>query len=435
MPKVSNRRHDRKTFFKYMPSSTAKIVLAHSTLRWSSPLQFNDPFDVPRELAFGISSKDVSEALAARLAELLSNPPDDTSHFKPKLQIILEAARTSSPLARSELVAEFKKEAQSLLPADTGMNELRALWRSWIPEFRILCLTEGPEHAAMWYHYADKYQGAVLEFRCIDELDSPLLLAERVTYPTVKPEVFTAAGWAKLLMTPQEQAKAELFHVATYTKSPDWSYENEWRITAFRDDKDTGFFTDTKFHPIELAGIYLGPRISAEDRSALIQAAAKYPNARIDEVSIGMSREFIVHALEISAPTVTFIVGLCGSGKSMLANELKKTSDSELFDDSFAFDSAKHVSLVDLLNRGKSCIVVDVPYCIEANRQAIEAFIKAEVKSVKIRWIYFENTPTKANLNLLKRPDRNPEAHIQINSHASAAYFIPEGAEVRQIVT
>jgi hypothetical protein len=38
-----------------MPASTAKIVLQNKTLRWSSPVEFNDPFDVPRELAFDVT--------------------------------------------------------------------------------------------------------------------------------------------------------------------------------------------------------------------------------------------------------------------------------------------------------------------------------------------------------------------------------------------
>jgi hypothetical protein len=33
-----------------MSAATARIVLADRKLRWSSPILFNDPFDVPREM-------------------------------------------------------------------------------------------------------------------------------------------------------------------------------------------------------------------------------------------------------------------------------------------------------------------------------------------------------------------------------------------------
>ena len=165
------------------------------------------------------------------------------------------------------------------------------MWRSFIPDFRILCFTESPDHVAMWYHYADKYQGAVLEFRCDDELDSAWLAARPVTYPVEKPTVYTADGWAKLLTMPQEVAIRTIVDVSTFTKAPDWSYEREWRITSFKRPTDTGPFTDYKFHPSELAAIYLGPMAPASHREALTTLAKKFPATSIWNVSIGMNRE------------------------------------------------------------------------------------------------------------------------------------------------
>ena len=41
-----NRRHDRQYFYKYVSAKTAQAILTTRTLRWSSPILFNDPFDV-----------------------------------------------------------------------------------------------------------------------------------------------------------------------------------------------------------------------------------------------------------------------------------------------------------------------------------------------------------------------------------------------------
>lgn len=38
--------HDRSRFYKYVSAETAKIVLETKQVRYSSPLVFNDPFDV-----------------------------------------------------------------------------------------------------------------------------------------------------------------------------------------------------------------------------------------------------------------------------------------------------------------------------------------------------------------------------------------------------
>jgi hypothetical protein len=185
-----------------MTAATARAVLTNRTLRWSSPVLFNDPFDVPRELSFGLTPADIVEALGRRIATLIEHPPDDTSHLEPKLRLIVETVKNGVPPdLRTEMLAGVKDSAASHRLTSAAMDAFRELWRKWLRNFRILCLTESPGHVAMWCHYADQYRGAVLEFRCDDELDSAWLAAQPVTYPEIKPEVYTADGWAELLTT------------------------------------------------------------------------------------------------------------------------------------------------------------------------------------------------------------------------------------------
>lgn len=288
----SSRKHDRQSFFKYMSANTAKIVLNNQTLRWSSPLLFNDPFDVPREMSFGITPEEIVQALSRQTIELIEHPPEDTSNLQPKLRLIVETVKKGiSQDLKIELLEGIKDMTSSHHPTSESMDALRAMWRSFIPDFRILCLTESPNHMAMWYHYADQYRGTVLEFRCDEKLDSAWLEAKPVTYPINKPAVYTAEGWAKLLTMPNEHAIRTIIDVSTYTKTSDWSYEREWRITSFKRPDDTGPFTDYKFHPKELSAVYLGPSVSTSERDKLTALAATYPNAVVWNVSIGMDRE------------------------------------------------------------------------------------------------------------------------------------------------
>ncbi|HHT9144876.1 MAG TPA: hypothetical protein ACFYD4_04230 [Candidatus Wunengus sp. YC61] len=185
MTRSPNRLHERTSFFKYMPASTARLVLDNRTLRWSSPSLFNDPFDVPRELSFGITPAEIVEALARRFASLIEHPPEDTSDLEPKLRLIVDTVKRGiPPELRSEMIAGLKETSGTHQTGGQSMEALRDLWRSLIPHFRILCLTESPAHSAMWFHYADQYKGAVLEFNCNDELDSAWLDAQPVTYPS-----------------------------------------------------------------------------------------------------------------------------------------------------------------------------------------------------------------------------------------------------------
>lgn len=209
------------------------------------------------------------------------------------MRLILDAVRRGITAdLKAKLLSGIDELVASLHPSGKSMDELRDLWRVLLPDHRILCLTESPAHAAMWYHYADKYRGVVFEFRCVDELDTASLAARPVTYPLSKPAIYTADGWVDLLCLQQDKAIRAMLDAATYTKAPDWSYEAEWRIASFKRQGETGHFSDYKFYREELAAVYFGPMISAEDRLSLRIASGAYPMAQLRDVTIGMSREF-----------------------------------------------------------------------------------------------------------------------------------------------
>ncbi len=297
--KSPNRKHDRSSFYKYIPASTAEIVLNNRTLRWTSPIEFNDPFDVPRELAVNISPAEIQKALVEMFVELIESPPEHTEGLDCRVRVILEAVKQGgTDELKAQLIAGLRAELETGPPPSQGLVELQNLWRACLPQFRILCLSENHDRASMWYHYADKYQGVVLEVLCNDELDSAWLAAEKVQYPVEKPHVYSATGWAKLLSMPQAEAIQTIMHTCSYTKSPDWSYENEWRISSFKRANEAGTISDYKLAPEEFGRLYIGPHIRDTDRAKLLIAANKYPNIKVFETSIGLDREF--NFIEIS---------------------------------------------------------------------------------------------------------------------------------------
>lgn len=288
-----NRTHERKSFFKYMPASTAEIVLSNSTLRWSSPFKFNDPFDVPRELAFDISPKEIQIALVNKLVNLINNPPEDSRGLDPKVQLVIQALKQNpTEEFKREMIGGLKNEIERNDPAEGGLLAIKQQWQDFLPNFRILCLSEHHDKASMWYHYADKYSGVVIEVICDDELDSAWLAAKKVEYPEKKPQVYTAEGWAELLVKPQGEAVKTILHTCSYTKSPDWSYEDEWRISSFKRENETGLVSDYKVSRHEFGNLYLGPHVQAEMREKLLLLATNYPNMKVFHTQIGLDREF-----------------------------------------------------------------------------------------------------------------------------------------------
>jgi hypothetical protein len=150
----------------------------------------------------------------------------------------------------------------------------------------------------MWHHYADCYRGVVLGFRCNDDNDNFLLIAEPIQYLQAKPDVYTDSGLARLLCLKGMAAARETIHLATYTKSDDWSYEKEWRIVSYADEGDPRDCSDWSFGRADLSHIYLGPLISEDDLGKTMELAKHYPSVDIFRTSIGMDRELHFHKHE-----------------------------------------------------------------------------------------------------------------------------------------
>ena len=299
MKRSPNRKHDRRSFFKYMTARTAQIVLQNRTLRWSSPIEFNDPFDIPRQVLFGIDAADIRKAARECLIEILNNPPNETTDLNIKVQLILEAIKKADSDIKKKIIEEIQTMPVDSSIDPSSLNELKTIWRSFIPEFRVLCLCETHDTVSMWYHYADKYRGIVIEFECNDDLDSAWLVAEPIKYADTIPEISSAKGWAKVLLKTKEKAIETLLKVCTFSKTPDWSYEKEWRVTSFKRPHETGTVSDYKFNAKEIKSVYLGPLIDQNNMTDILKILNdNFSHVEVYTSKIGMNRSFIFSKIE-----------------------------------------------------------------------------------------------------------------------------------------
>jgi hypothetical protein len=122
----------------------------------------------------------------------------------------------------------------------------------------------------MWLHYANKYQGAVLEFEAIDLVDSALLMAHPVAYQDHAPLLADAKSWVKCILGQDAVTHESLFKEYEYLKVSSWSYEREWRIVSGARPGETGLHADYPFHPREIVGIYFGPQCAGQDQRDLL---------------------------------------------------------------------------------------------------------------------------------------------------------------------
>ncbi|HKB37782.1 MAG TPA: hypothetical protein VKD72_15150 [Gemmataceae bacterium] len=134
-------------------------------------------------------------------------------------------------------------------------------------------------------------------------------------------------------------------------------------------------------------------------------------------------------------PTVTFILGYCGSGKTHLADEMVRTLGVKTFDEGFAIDPAKRAELIADLRKGTDCAVVEIAFCFNGPREAFVDQLRREVSGVTIKTEYFEADLDKANENCRRRKNKgDAEAHVTINTHRiGSGYRIPPGVTPREI--
>ncbi len=135
---------------------------------------------------------------------------------------------------------------------------------------------------------------------------------------------------------------------------------------------------------------------------------------------------------------VTFIVGLCASGKSHLLGEMLKKSSSSYKDEGFIGEkfNENYEILKKSLQNEKDYIIVEIGFYLEQNRKIIIDKLKADVPGVEIIWKCFENDIEKANKNISNRKNKSDvKGHKDINSRISPIYTFPDNAEILSIVT
>jgi hypothetical protein len=130
-------------------------------------------------------------------------------------------------------------------------------------------------------------------------------------------------------------------------------------------------------------------------------------------------------------PKITFVLGLCGSGKSFYAQELHKQSGARVFENLLSDRTGTYYrEFLRYVEAGNDCIVDEYQYCMGWRREEILQDL-SRVPDRKIEWICFENDLQSANWNVTWRTNKSDsEGHRWINEWLTSRYTCPEGAKV-----
>jgi len=237
-------------------------IFTHNKVYFSSPDEFNDPFDSKPQLTY-----DGTMTERKRYLWKLYQKKYPT---RSKKEILTDVEMEITTKGRDRIVLEDAvAKARELLRKKLG----------------ICCFTEIRDNILMWAHYAKQHTGFCLEFDVNNEFFRLVMRAIKVEYEVTLPII----NVLQLDTYPRGELGEKLL-----IKANDWRYEKEWRIVDT--EKGPGI---QNFPADTLSGVILGCRISEKNRQdvfrwcrkrkhppALYQASEKQKEFGLDIVKI-----------------------------------------------------------------------------------------------------------------------------------------------------
>jgi hypothetical protein len=228
--------------YKYVTLEGLGRILRDSTIRFTQPSAFNDPFELLPEIVV----------------------PTGADEMKFELKFDLSTTRTVPP---SEEILE--------IPEGCGCSDAmsREIVQLLNKEVGILSLSRVPNSLLMWSHYADQYAGAVVG---LDSTHEFLANQTPVEYRTTRPR-----RHVNTYLAGNPVSLAELC-----AKSIDWKYEEEVRVARkLVDCKESGI--DARGYPIYVQQIpreairivIMGERTPLEAQRAIYAGIMETPIA------------------------------------------------------------------------------------------------------------------------------------------------------------
>lgn len=245
--------HPQK-LYKYRVWSNAlhKKVLTESELFFSSPKNFNDPYDCGLPFRQHADNSDpviIAQALEKSVPGLFPhlNAKELEEKCVQQLSLIMQ-----NPESWFEMNWGYKPEDLSQL-------------------FGVLSLTPHPANYLMWSHYSNSHTGFCVEFDTRKLFESLKGEFQMVRYSDEIP-----------ILSINDTLENKLLDILIYTKSKIWEYEDEYRLTLINGPNKT-----LKFDPHALTAIYFGCKTQFEDMYEIIDIVSKkYPHANFKKLEL-----------------------------------------------------------------------------------------------------------------------------------------------------
>jgi hypothetical protein len=284
MVMVDHRKHNRDYFYKYTSAATAIKILESNSVRYSSPLLFNDPFDIQSGLHYDFDLNALPDKILDRMEQLVNQDANPTFLQNDEMAQAIRQMRERRPTAgfpRERMRELFRPVLVSMTQDMIVMQRQYQdkWWNDFLPRLRVFSVTEEKDNLLMWAHYAKDHTGVVFEFRVLAEQDNALCIAQPIRYRRTPPSLFTEAQHINTLFSLGVLDETQLLEYA-YIKSDIWAYEKEWRVWDLEPAILDELHSTYPLYENEIGAVYFGCRIDPDLRARIIQLLASYPNAK-----------------------------------------------------------------------------------------------------------------------------------------------------------
>ena len=281
------KKNNRNDFYKYVSPRVTKLVIENQKIKWSAPSLFNDPFD-HRFNFLDVDFDKFKVKFIKRFEELIFDSDKPIITTTEQGQMLYEIRLNRRNLPRDEFKEKMKEFTDNF--SETSKQILPIMQKEvndFLSKSRVLCLTKNHENLLMWSHYGPSHTGAVFRFDIDESMDINLSLAQPVEYKAVFPSIATEEEWIDNFLCVKDINFGERYYKAICTKSTEWEYEKEWRLSIYGDDNEpdgSGYLQ----YPKDIFGaLYLGLKMKFEDKRDIVTLAEKHlPSMEIWEANI-----------------------------------------------------------------------------------------------------------------------------------------------------
>lgn len=261
--------------YKYSTIETARKILNNGTFRYSSPITFNDPFDIQTELHFPFDIEQLPEIILARMNELITDDLDvgvDPCDSWGEIIIFLRKKYLQGDYTLSNL----KEYVIPLLDylcniIEQTRAQYNEEWEKDRKKVKIFCLSEKYQDILMWSHYANYHTGVCFKLKVMPDKENTICAARKVKYDTKPPTFFTAEDWVDSVLLNKKIDVGEIYIEYPLIKYNIWEYEAEWRVWAPFDQSQDENYLDMPIHKDEIESIYIGSKADLELSKEIIQ--------------------------------------------------------------------------------------------------------------------------------------------------------------------